>query len=543
MNLAEYEGVKFELADVLRSASAKARAVRPKELYPFEDLFSRLADDRFNIVVVGQFSRGKTSLMNAMLNTERLPTGIVPLTSVITTVQYGTHERAVLEYDENRLPRNIPLEELENHITQRRNPGNEQGIRYARIELPAEVLRRGFYLVDTPGLGSAIIENTRTTQGFLPEADAIILVTSYDSPLSSEEAGVLQSWSTRGCKAFVVINKQDLATAAERLEARDHVSAQVDRLPGMPETEVFSLSARNAIEANRTRDSELWAASGVSAFMAALTSFLISEKQAAFLKRMADRISDRLVELGGCTAELDRLAKLCPQLDVTRPDGSLAKRLPSLDGQHTTPSFADCFVCSRIDQEIYDFLRHYQYQIAINAQVQQELAEGGGLCPFHTWQYAAIASPHGTCSGFPGVLERQAAALEALASGRDDDLLNADPACALCKVQARAEASAVQDACRLIEQAANGHNAALPLVCLTHTRRLATAVSDHVVVGKFVKWQAASWGRVAEDMRRYALKRDGSRRAFTSEDEENAHRRGLLALAGHPRLKFERTRN
>ena len=108
MDMKEYERAKFELADLLRSASLVARAAQPKNLYPLEDLFARLAEDRFNLAVVGQFSRGKTSLMNAMLNTERLPTGIVPLTSVITTVQYGTTECARIEFQENRLPFEFP---------------------------------------------------------------------------------------------------------------------------------------------------------------------------------------------------------------------------------------------------------------------------------------------------------------------------------------------------------------------------------------------------------------------------------------------------
>jgi predicted GTPase len=60
------------------------------------DLFARLAEDRFNLAVVGRFSRGKSSLMNAILGSERLRTGVVPLTSVITTVTYGSQERMTL---------------------------------------------------------------------------------------------------------------------------------------------------------------------------------------------------------------------------------------------------------------------------------------------------------------------------------------------------------------------------------------------------------------------------------------------------------------
>jgi hypothetical protein len=95
MNLREYEQNKFAIADILRSACTMA----PQKSLDWQerqrDLFARLADDRFNLVCVGRFSRGKTSLMNAILATDRLPTGIVPLTSVITSVGYGTKEQCL----------------------------------------------------------------------------------------------------------------------------------------------------------------------------------------------------------------------------------------------------------------------------------------------------------------------------------------------------------------------------------------------------------------------------------------------------------------
>ena len=186
MDLREYEQHKFAIAEVLRQASRASpndAAWREQTM----GLFSRLAEDRFNLVVVGRFSRGKTSLMNALIGTDRLPMGIVPLTSVITTVAYGSSERVILRYDRRFLDQEIPLEALPQYVTQQGNPGNVKGVKEAEVQLPVEFLRRGFYFVDTPGLGSAIAENTRTTESFLPEADAFLLVTSYESPLSDEE--------------------------------------------------------------------------------------------------------------------------------------------------------------------------------------------------------------------------------------------------------------------------------------------------------------------------------------------------------------------
>jgi len=543
MDIKEYERAKFELADILRSASLTARAAEPENIYPFEDLFARLAEDRFNLVVAGQFSRGKTSLMNAMLHTELLPTGIVPLTSVITTVQYGTVERAIIEYEERRLPSEIPLESLPQYITQRHNPGNVQRIRRARIELPSEVLRRGFYLVDTPGLGSASLENTRTTEDFRSEADALILVTSYDSPLSNEEMRLLIDLGRSRYRIFLAVNKQDLVSEAEKREVQDHICAQIRAALDERRIEVFSLSARDAMESNRSGDQSRLAQSGLLHFMERLTRFLIEEKQSEFLARMCQRIHERLSALPNTDAELERLGALQEQLGAPQQADRDSSRAGSIVGR-VTPRFSSCQVCSMIERAVREFLQKYQYEITINRKVRQELTSAGGLCPFHTWQYAALASPHGTCIGFPDAIDRLAQAIEEMAGVnmmRADDLaaiLPTSESCILCRTRAAAEQAAIVEVVRLIAKAITAGAPSLPDVCLPHLPRIVAAVPDTDVARKLVSAEAESLERVAEDMRRYALKRDGTRKAFTTHDEINAHLRGLVALAGHSYLNF-----
>jgi predicted GTPase len=266
MDLIQYERTKFELAAILRSAEARLRSVRSNTQSPFTELFARLAEDRFNLIVIGRFSRGKSSLMNALLDTEHLPMGIVPITSVITTASYGSRERAFVEYQGSHLDIELPLDKLPDYITQQPNRGtreNRRAVTVARVELPSELLRRGFHFVDTPGLGSAITANNLTTERFLPQADAFMLVTSFDSPLSEEELNVLRRIAPSASRVFLVVNKHDLASPAERREALAHVHDQARRAFGEPVPRVFSVSAREALGANRKRYKERYAASGV----------------------------------------------------------------------------------------------------------------------------------------------------------------------------------------------------------------------------------------------------------------------------------------
>jgi len=221
MDLKAYEQFKFELAELIRSGQLVAgkNSSDPPGRWnaekPWRDLLTRLAEDRFTVVVAGRFNRGKSSLMNAILGMDRLPTGVVPLTSVITCVRYGTSERVLLDYYGSGLRGEAKLEELPELVTEKGNPGNAKRIRAAEIQLPAEILRRGFFFVDTPGLGSAIFENSQTTERFIPEIDVLILVTSYESPLTDDEIRFLQRASPSVQAIFLIVNMSRLYEAAE----------------------------------------------------------------------------------------------------------------------------------------------------------------------------------------------------------------------------------------------------------------------------------------------------------------------------------------
>lgn len=140
LDLREYEQEKFGIAEILRSISNSFTSREHPWQERLRDLFIRLAEDRFNLVVVGRFNRGKTSIMNAITGTNRLPVGIIPLTSVITTVAYGTEERVVLKFKSTSPTTEIPIGALSQFATQEGNPGNVRGIKSAEVQLRAEIL-------------------------------------------------------------------------------------------------------------------------------------------------------------------------------------------------------------------------------------------------------------------------------------------------------------------------------------------------------------------------------------------------------------------
>lgn len=543
MDLREYEQHKFGIADLLRQMELAAPD-RQRWRDQATPLFTRLAEDRFNLVLIGRFSRGKTSLVNAILGMDRLPTGIVPLTSVITSVAYGSAERVMLRFTRSFMDEEVPLASLPQYVTQQGNPGNAKGIREAEVQLTAEFLRRGFYFVDTPGIGSAIEENTRTTESYLPEADAFLLVTSFDSPLSEEEMRFFRMVSPSTRRVFVVLNKQDTVNEQERAEALGYVRRQLDAMFSQNAPKVFSISARQAMEAKQAHDSRRLEASGILFLEQELVDFLLSQKRLDFLLRMCDRLihlARGFVASDQTSGLVEEIAALSRRIAVDRhvPIRPSEPAQVSLTETPATAQLRPCEVCAAVSSALWEFLRHFQYEIIVDHAKQRELAAHGGLCSFHTWQYEASSSPQGICNGYPAVLEDWAAWLRAAASDADilgvAAKLNArlpnETSCVLCRVRAKAESEAIAELSRRLVVTQAQALDSLSALCLPHFARLVGTLQNEQLVGELLTRQATLLDRLAEDMKRSALKRDGVRRYLLSDEEESASKRGLALLA------------
>jgi small GTP-binding protein len=541
-DLRQYEQAKFAIAEILRSIALLGPRHKREWEERIEELLARLADDRFNLVVVGRFSRGKSSLMNAILGTDRLPTGIVPLTSVITTVAYGSKEKVALKYRGRILDQQVPVGDLPLYITQQGNPANVRGLSMAQVQLPAEFLRRGFYFVDTPGLGSAIEENTRTTETFLPQADALLLVTSFESPLSEDEIRVVRALSGSGRRVFVVINKQDTVSADERDSAARYVREQLQAILGQAFSQVFSVSARDGLAAKLAHDQNRLMASGIPALEQELTHFLLTEKHAQFLLRMCDRVAD-LVQALPPSADADRLLE-----DVDGLRHAIGGESPGPRAKVRNAEFAAlhergaCEVCTHATRTLWDFLRKYQYELATRRDAQADLAEHGGLCSFHTWYYAALAAPRDVCKGYPALLEHLAASMREVASAElkpeplvkaIESLLPTEEHCVFCAVCAEAERDAIASISRRLARDGVHVLEGLSRICVPHFAMLTAAVDDPAVLPRLLEFEGTICERLAEDMRRYALKLDAVRRFLVSDEESAASERALMLAAGH----------
>ena len=541
MSLQQYEQFKFRLAEVIRLASAMDYEHDKGSEQRWREVLARLAEDRFNVVVAGRFNRGKSTLMNALFGMDRLPTGIMPLTSVITTVRYGTSERVLLEYEGNRLRGEASLRELPDYVTEKGNPGNSKHIRSAEIQLPAEILRRGFFFVDTPGLGSAIFENTETTERFIPEIDVLILVSGYESPLTEEEIRFLHQASPSVRAVFVVLNKQDTVPP----ESRGEVIAYAERIVGEvldgKARKPFSLSACQGLAAKQANDIEALRASGVLQFEQELVDFLTAQKSELFLDSICDRVLSELSisTWPGLNEAKEKVLALRQEVRATLQQANLH---PANVSSGTRPrrrlqANSVCEVCAQAFKGLTEFLRHYQYELATRPEVQKNHAERGGFCALHTWHYEQIASPHGVCSSYPALLSRLAESLRRVAqldgTAGEMDRIVPPLQCPACEVRWKAEDNAIASLMARRAKAGSLERTPLSPLCLPHLRLILARSTDQEFSRYLLECEADLLERTAEDMQRYAVRHEALRRGLTSVEERNSYVQGLQMLVGH----------
>ena len=204
---------------------------------------TRVAEDRFNLVVLGEFKRGKSTLVNALLGRDVLPTGVIPLTSVVTLIGAGPDERLIVRFIDGREEQHH-IDRLVDFVTEARNPRNVLGVDIARVELDDRLLRAGLELVDTPGIGSIHSHNTEVARGFLPRVDAALCVLDAGQPLSEAERELLAEAANRVPRLLIIINKLDYLEADDRRQAVQFIGEALRDLLGGDQPELFPVSAR-----------------------------------------------------------------------------------------------------------------------------------------------------------------------------------------------------------------------------------------------------------------------------------------------------------
>jgi ribosome biogenesis GTPase A len=231
----------LRLADLAHQLGADPVAEEARELA------ERVSEGRFYVACVGQFKRGKSTLLNALVGHEVVPTGFIPVTAVPTVIRFGDTLHARVRMRDASW-RDVAMPDLKEYVTEELNPENKKAVDGAEVFVPSLLLSTGMCFVDTPGLGSVFTGNTATTQAFIPHIDAALVVVGADPPIAGEELALVEAVGKQVQDLILVINKADRTSDAERAAAAKFTRDILEKRLHRPMGEVFQISAAERME-------------------------------------------------------------------------------------------------------------------------------------------------------------------------------------------------------------------------------------------------------------------------------------------------------
>lgn len=295
---------------------------------PLTKLIQRLESDRFKVMVLGEFKRGKSTFINALVGQEILPSYAVPTTAVINEIRWGETKSAELHF-RNPLPSplpeglapgalkhiqsangqpvapmSIPIQDLEDYVVIP-EPEKDQAQSVAEtpyekviVSWPLEICRRGVEIIDSPGLNEDG-NRTRISTEYLQNVDAVLFVMSCSALGGSSELRVIDHDLRGGGHQylFFVCNRFDEVRPRERQRLIDYAKKKLANRTELREDGVFFVSSLDALEGRLNGEKEQVEQSGIVELERELDRFLVQDRSKIKLLQPSHELTVCLSEL------------------------------------------------------------------------------------------------------------------------------------------------------------------------------------------------------------------------------------------------------
>lgn len=288
--------LRIRKASVLKLLDSLEKTLRPTSLdnkNDIEQLKKSLESDSFRVLVVGEFKRGKSTLLNAMLGAEVLPAYAIPTTAIINEIKWGDNPHAIIHHlnpkgYEQIPPRDIKIDEIGDYSIIKEGVDSRLQTPYEKVEIfwPREILKNNVALIDSPGLNDHSSRDIITKQHLL-NADIVIFVFSCSSLGSLSETqfidGPLRAAGHE--KPFFVCNGMDLLNDKDKEAVKTYARKRLGQKT--KQNRIFFVSALSALDGHIDKNVQAVSNSGIMEIKAALEKLVASERNSTKIRRVA----------------------------------------------------------------------------------------------------------------------------------------------------------------------------------------------------------------------------------------------------------------
>ncbi|NJN13009.1 MAG: GTP-binding protein [Richelia sp. RM1_1_1] len=284
-------------------------------LYKLE---TRVQADSFKVLVLGEFKRGKSTFINAMLGDEVLPAYAKPCTAIINEVKWGESKRALLHYTNStnngvKPTQEIPVDQIEEYVVIKDNVGEIKENPYEKLELfwPLEICQDGVEIIDSPGLNEHEIRQ-KVTMDYLSTVDAVLFVLSCEVLGSQSELNFIDNnlISMGHEDIFFICNRINQIRAKERESIKEHAFSKLVERTKRGKESIFFIDALGALEGRLDpNEQQRLNQSGVPELEVELATFLTTQKGRLKILQPAKEIKGAIREARRIIPERETLLR------------------------------------------------------------------------------------------------------------------------------------------------------------------------------------------------------------------------------------------
>lgn len=246
-----------------------------------------LDNEDLKVLVMGRFSSGKTTFLNAMLGDDILPMDVRPCTAVIGEISYSTNWDAVIFPKNGKAPFKSERHELKNLITIKHKDGDAEECPFDKviIKSPLKICEHGIQFIDSPGLDDPT-SHDEVTKSYLPNADAIIYCMAVSQAYTSHDKQAIEELRTLGYTSIIFVltffdqleMNDQMYEQNEAEKCKKHYTDILSKLTDIGNNGVFFVSSLAALKAKKNGNAELMKKSHFENLETNLEKILIEQK-------------------------------------------------------------------------------------------------------------------------------------------------------------------------------------------------------------------------------------------------------------------------
>jgi len=286
-----------------------------------EECLEMIRTKQYNVAVIGEFKRGKSTIINALLGAAILPADINPMTATINRVTYGSEQGAVVKFKDGS-EKKIGIGELEEYVTKITTESEKRAatVSEAVVYYPTVFCQNNIDIIDTPGLNDND-KMTEITLSILDSIDAVIVPIAAKSPVSKTEIDLVCKLISKNDidNIVFVINRMDELDKDEyvyetflekrkiriqtgvmdnlkEIESSEELIAKAHRL--LDNIIICGISAKMALESFVTNNNEKRKESRWEEFLKVLMASVTSKKIFNIFNKTINTIKRTISEIG-----------------------------------------------------------------------------------------------------------------------------------------------------------------------------------------------------------------------------------------------------